>query len=313
MRSKYGIVHKNGPCMEITTMIGCPLKCTFCPQTPLIKNYKNVKNPDKFLTPENFEIILNKLPKETRIDFSGMSEHWANPDCTDMYQMTLEKGFNVAVYTTLYKMTEEDIDRVYDLTIKHQSQIEHFVMHMPDSHNNMRGWRYSETWEKAFKKFYNMIFNKSPSNGVQTMTMDMNAKKFHKDMMHIPEAQHAQNDGKGFQKFSAHDRAGVLDTKQVERQGDQNVKQIRAAKHTSPLTCRLTPFYDRNVLLPNGDVVLCCMDYALKHIIGNLIDQTYEEMFQNKQFLDLVKMNETPGFDKCSICKSCTNVKYINV
>jgi len=26
----------------------------------------------------------------------------------------------------------------------------------------------------------------------------------------------------------------------------------------------------RNVLLPNGDVVLCCMDYGLDHILGNL-------------------------------------------
>jgi organic radical activating enzyme len=296
--------------MEITTMIGCPLKCTFCPQTPLIKNYKN---PNKFLTVENFETVLDKLPKEVRIDFSGMAEPWANPDCTDMLQLALEKGFNVAVYSTLYKMTEEDIDRVYDLTIKHQSQIMKFVMHMPDAHNNMRGWKYSETWERAFKKFYNMSseIKNSPARGVDTMTMDMNAKRFHEDMMHIPEAHHAQSDGKGFTTFAAHDRAGVLDTKQVERQGDQDIKQIRIAKHERPLTCKSTPFYDRNVLLPNGDIVLCCMDYALKHIIGNLLEQTYEEMFQNPQFLDLVKMNETPGFDKCSICKSCTNITYI--
>ena len=310
MKSKYGIRHRHGPGMEITTMIGCPLKCTFCPQTPLIKNYKN---PNKFLTVENFETVLDKLPKEVRIDFSGMAEPWANPDCTDMLQLALEKGFNVAVYSTLYKMTEEDIDRVYDLTIKHQSQIMKFVMHMPDAHNNMRGWKYSETWERAFKKFYNMSseIKNSPARGVDTMTMDMNAKRFHEDMMHIPEAHHAQSDGKGFTTFAAHDRAGVLDTKQVERQGDQDVKQIRIAKHERPLTCKSTPFYDRNVLLPNGDIVLCCMDYALKHIIGNLLEQTYEEMFQNPQFLDLVKMNETPGFDKCSICKSCTNITYI--
>ncbi len=309
MKSKYGIPHKNGPCMEITTMIGCPLMCTFCPQTPLIKNYKNTKDPNKFLTLENFKIVLNKIPKEARIDFSGMSEPWANPECSDMYQYALEQGFNVAVYTTLYKMSEEDIERVYDLSIKHQSQIEKFVMHMPDSHNNMRGWKYSKTWERAFIKFYKMDISNSPAGGVDTMTMDMTAKKFHPDIMHIPEAVMAQGDGRGFQRFAAHDRAGVLDTKQIKN--DQDLSIIRIVKHDKPLTCRSTPFYDRNVLLPNGDIVLCCMDYALKHIIGNLLEQTYEEMFQNPQFLELVKMNETPGFDKCSICKSCSNIRYI--
>lgn len=32
------------------------------------------------------------------------------------------------------------------------------------------------------------------------------------------------------------------------------------------------------VLLPNGDLVLCCMDYGLKHIIGNLLTQGIDEI-----------------------------------
>jgi radical SAM protein with 4Fe4S-binding SPASM domain len=77
------------------------------------------------------------------------------------------------------------------------------------------------------------------------------------------------------------------------------------------LTCRSTPFYDRNVLLPNGDVVLCCMDYNLKHVIGNLLTQSYAEIFAGEKLAEIVKMNEAVGFDKCSICKSCENVIQI--
>jgi uncharacterized Fe-S cluster-containing radical SAM superfamily protein len=39
MREKYGIVHYDSPVMELTTMIGCPLMCTFCPQDNLRDNY----------------------------------------------------------------------------------------------------------------------------------------------------------------------------------------------------------------------------------------------------------------------------------
>ncbi|MFH0982775.1 MAG: methyltransferase domain-containing protein [Planctomycetota bacterium] len=38
------------------------------------------------------------------------------------------------------------------------------------------------------------------------------------------------------------------------------------------------PGYSQNVLLPNGDVVLCCMDYGLEAVIGNLFSQRWEDL-----------------------------------
>jgi radical SAM protein with 4Fe4S-binding SPASM domain len=86
---------------------------------------------------------------------------------------------------------------------------------------------------------------------------------------------------------------------------------MQTPRHDFALTCKSTPFFDRNVLLPNGDVVLCCMDYDLKHIIGNLLEQTYEEMMQGEKLAEIIKWNEEPNFNKCSICKSCDNVREI--
>jgi hypothetical protein len=53
------------------------------------------------------------------------------------------------------------------------------------------------------------------------------------------------------------------------------------------------------------------MDYDLKHIIGNLLEQTYDEVMQGKPLQDLVAINEVSEFNKCSICKSCENVRKI--
>lgn len=36
--------------------------------------------------------------------------------------------------------------------------------------------------------------------------------------------------------------------------------------------------FDHNVLLPNGDVYLCCMDYSLKHRLGSLFDTHYGDL-----------------------------------
>jgi len=50
------------------------------------------------------------------------------------------------------------------------------------------------------------------------------------------------------------------------------------------LPLRGCPRFYRNVLLPNGDVALCCWDMGMQHIIGNLKDSDYESLFQSNEF-----------------------------
>jgi len=287
MREKYGIVHYDGPVMELTTMIGCPVMCTFCPQDNLRDNYGK---DTKYMQPVDLMKVLTKLPKNTRIDFSGMSEPWANPTCTEMLEMVIYMGFKVAIYTTLYGMT--DPERVRKVLESHSDQVEVIMLHLPDNNGNMKGWKPTTEWMNAFEI---MIKTQVPC-GIGAMTMDKSGVVH--EFLHPYVKQLA-----GWQ---GHTRADSLDPEQVKGQALSVTPRNEFA-----LTCASTPFYDRNVLLPNGDVVLCCMDYNLKHVIGNLLEQTYEEMMQGKPLQDLIKMNEADGFDKCSICKSCENVRKI--
>jgi hypothetical protein len=287
MREKYGIVHHDGPVMELTTMIGCPVMCTFCPQDNLRTNYGD---DTKYMQPMDLLAVLVKLPKNTRIDFSGMSEPWANPACTTMLEMVLYMGFKVAIYTTLYGMT--DPESVRTVLEQHPDQVEVIMLHLPDANGNMKGWKNNDEWQKAAA----VITNTKVPCGIGAMTMDRNG------VVH-PDLQPMVGQLAG---WVGHTRADSLDTKQVEGQA------LSITPHnTFSLTCASTPFYDRNVLLPNGDVVLCCMDYNLKHVIGNLLEQTYDEVMQGDKLAEIVKMNEADGFDKCSICKSCENVRAI--
>jgi len=289
MKEKYGIKHFEGPVMELTTMIGCPLMCTFCPQENLRDSYGD---SEKYLQPRDLVTVLSRLPKDTRIDFSGMSEPWANPHCTEMLETVLFMGFNIAIYSTLYGMT--DPERVRKVLEDHPNQVDVIMLHLPDANGNMKGWKNSEEWLNAAA----VMSHTNVSCGVGAMTMDSSG------LVH-PELQSMIGKLPGWQ---GHTRADSLNTEQVAGQ----VLSL-TPMNTFSLTCRSTPFYDRNVLLPNGDVVLCCMDYNLKHIIGNLLTQTYEEIFKGKPLLDLIAINEEPKFSKCSICKSCENVTQVNV
>ena len=287
MRERYGIVHNDGPVMELTTMIGCPLMCTFCPQDNLRTQYGK---DAKYLQPMDLMTVLAKLPKNTRIDFSGMSEPWANPACTAMLEMVLYMGFRVAIYTTLYGMT--DPEKVRKVLEEHPNQVEVIMLHLPDAKGNMKGWKNSEEWQRAAA----IISHTKVPCGIGAMTMDDSG------LVH-PDLQPMVGRLPG---WKGHTRADSLPVEQI---GAQDISIT--PRNDFALTCASTPFYDRNVLLPNGDVVLCCMDYNLKHVIGNLLTQTYDEIMNGEKLKEIIKMNEVDGFDKCSICKSCENVRRI--
>ena len=281
------------PTLEITTMIGCPLRCTFCPQDALKDAYGH---GDKSLSLANFRIILDKVPRHVRIDFSGMAEPWANPSATDMLEHALIRGFQVAVYTTLSGMSMNDATRVIGFMDRYGTQFEEVVIHVPDASGNMRGWRNSDEYGRVLDRFV-ALQQRGPhrSRRVYVMTMDA-SDRVHQDL-------HLRHRGVRFERWEGHSRAGSLDPAMAERVGAQSARH-----HECAVSCASTPFYDQNVLLPNGDVVLCCMDYSLKHTIGNLLRQDYSDLFLSPQLTRLRADNARPEFSKCSICKSCHNV-----
>ncbi len=278
--------------MEITTMVGCPLMCTFCPQDPLKKAYG--KDSDKYMSLENFATILGRIPKHVRIDFSGMAEPWANPDTTKMLEMALQQGRLVGVYTTLYGITVEDSQRIVELLAQHVNQVAVLCLHLPDDNMNMRGYKGSDEYRQVFKNVLTMVANGAfPMAKFQAMTMDKSGH-VHRDLQDIlPQ----------LGPWNGHARAGSLERQEVEKTGAR-----KAPFNHFPLSCASTPFYDHNVVLPNGDVVLCCMDYALKHIVGNLLRDDYWNIFTSPEMTKIRLENQKPEFSKCTLCKTCENV-----
>ncbi|RWN21018.1 MAG: hypothetical protein EOR88_08830, partial [Mesorhizobium sp.] len=60
----------------------------------------------------------------------------------------------------------------------------------------------------------------------------------------------------------------------------------------------------RNVLLPNGDVTLCSMDFERRHVLGNLLYEGYSALFEKPVFREIVdRMNGADGFLLCRMCE----------
>lgn len=58
----------------------------------------------------------------------------------------------------------------------------------------------------------------------------------------------------------------------------------------------------QNVLLPSGEVVLCCNDYGLKYKLGNLLIDSYKNLFKSENYKKVIK-KQTSGEDV--ICRYC--------
>lgn len=258
------------PTLEITTIVGCPMQCTFCPQDKLVKGYP--ADAPRALSLDNFKAVLAKVPKHVRVDFSGMAEPWMNAAATEMLAHALKSDRHVAVYTTLQGMREPD--RVARLLSRHLAQVEAVVVHLPDADGNMRGFRDGSSYRNALAIF-------------QALAPDFGGRLQFMTMGDVPYA------GAADMPWFPNDRAGNLKAAQ--------------GRASTPVTCSYTPFYDQNVLLPNGDVVLCCMDYSLQHKLGNLFTQDYYELFSSEGMGALIAQNMRYGCE--SLCASCDRAR----
>lgn len=278
------------PTMEITTTVGCTLACTFCPQDKLLSAYK--KGSDKVMSLETFQRILDKVPTHVRINFSGLSEPWLNPLATEMLSIALEQNRPVAVYTTLQGMGVEDSIKVKNLLETYVDQVSLLCLHLPDSSMNMRGYKSSPEFLIALENIISLakggIF---PKEKLEIMTMDKSGQP-HSDVAHLVT---------NLPEWRGHTRAG-----NISKTLSEKIVALPTPRHNFSITCGKTPFYDHNVVMPNGDVLLCCMDYSLQNIIGNLLETDYWDLFSSPVMQKIRILNQKPEFSAESICKSCT-------
>lgn len=260
--------------MEITTRIGCKNACSYCPQDAFVKAYK--ARSDLFEMPfDLFKKCLDKVPKHVRIDFSGMAEPWLNRQCTEMLLYAHSKGYSLAVYTTLVGMEKEDIDAIKDIPF----QI--FEVHLPDGEEYTNIPVNEDFLAKVLR------ISQSDINNIHYMTIGTlhpEVKKIFVDKVH---------------EHAIIDRAGNLT-------GFANLPARK--KMCGIIRCKSCgTALNHNVLLPNGDVILCCMDYGLKHVLGNLLESSYEDLFQGNAFQGLQKRlnDDSLGI----LCRHCENAK----
>lgn len=272
-------------CVEITTNMGCSNNCVYCPQSLLLNTYyKNNKNRKSYLSMDDFKKIITNTPKDLTINFGGMSEPFENNDCIEMILYAYAQNRPIRVNTTLKRITLDQLKQIAHIPFTC------FCIHTPDVDRLQNQEVTDDYLEKVkFTKNFNNVeymvigepdkrINEILDNTLKTSTIILRGNNLDRSTIpaHIP------------------------------------VRQEEVSYKKNPLICSrvLQTYqekptkYDWPVLLPDGTLLLCCIDYGMKHQLGNLIENKYTTIMNN----DVVKRIEDSMMNKNNdylLCREC--------
>lgn len=231
---------------------------------------------------DNFKKCIDKVPRDVVICFSGFAEPWGNPECTKMLLYAYKKGFKVDVFTTAGGMDVSDVDLIKNIRFSRA-----FAVHLPDN----KGYLKIVVDKKYLEVIDKLIRSKIKRFGFEYIVLNPAQDDIHPQVRSIFE--NAQVPVDKFKKSP------------LPRAGNIQIDEVPAREKVTDAIEPCPRFY-RNILLPNGDVALCCCDWGLKHILGNLLVSGYNELFKSSEFMRLLKGLEDSSSD--ILCRYCERV-----
>lgn len=255
-------------------MIGCRVACIYCPQDKISRRYFGADRMMKF---DDFKTYIETVPRRVVMHFTGFAEPFLNPQCTDMIEYAARRGHPIYISTTLAGLTHENIHRLSKLAY------EQFQIHLPSAGKLMN---------LPINDEYFALLSELMKARIIT---DLH---FHGDEVHPALGEWLRQHAVESQEFRIQDRAGNLNTDKVKKKVSKPV--ITAARPNGRLRC------DRiyqNVLLPNGDVALCCMDWSAEYVLGNLKRDRFDALYRSETFRRVLRGLKTPGAD--ILCRTC--------
>lgn len=263
------------PLIQVTPKTGCSVNCRHCPQELFVTQYfAEPRSPMMSLA--DYKTCLDKTPKDTIIEFAGFAEPFLNPEAAEMMFYTASTGREVNLFTTLVGMTEKIWDKIKNIPFTM------VVVHLPD----VQQYAHIPLTEEYWKLLRTMV-NAKKVNGDPFIDLVNSQSAI------LPEATEIIKGKVKISDTQLIDRAGSLQSDELQHGGVPH----------GPLFCPTAARLDHNVLLADGSLVLCCMDFGMQHILGNLLAETYEEIMRGKALQEIRKQMEAE--ESAILCRKC--------
>ncbi len=278
-------IHAETPFIAITTRVGCKNQCNFCPQDTFVHAYKkrilqprsstDSQTGDFLLRLKTFKRFLLGIPLDFTINFAGFSEPWLAPDCTDMLLAAHARGHRIRALTTLVGMKPSHVLKLSEVPF------DLFSIHIADK---------KPTTQISMDKTMIDTLRAVEKHGFSQLEFHNHIGAPHPDFVNI-------FGNFEIRTFPIVDRAGNL-----ALEGKRPEPKRLSGKIRCGFNPHSTELYN-NILLPNGDIVLCCEDYGLKHVLGNLNTCDLLSLYNRKPYQTIKKGLDDESIDL--ICRYC--------
>ena len=263
--------------LQITAQIGCRIACKYCPQELFVRKYSEDKARELSLTLDNFKRFVDQTEKDVIIDFAGFSEPFFNPDCVGMIKYAVDTGHPVELFTTLVGVDKQTFEEIKGIPFRE------VVLHIPDQEQNSK----IPITEEYLELLKTVMEAKKPDGRPFADWASCHGE--------IADEIQEIIRGKLRVITQLHDRAGNLENQELEKQVGKK----------GPIRCSNTEsiYHNHNVLLPDGTIILCDSDWGMKHVLGNLRRNTYQEILHGQKSIEIQSMRESENGDV--ICRNC--------
>lgn len=275
--------------IEITTNIGCARRCTYCPQDVLVQTYKSYDDAEHQLNPASFERMVSNFPENLLIYWTGYSEPLQNKYFPELFDIISKAGHESHISTTLFSVNQQSIEVICD-----RKRWARVSLHLPDESGHMRA-KIDDAYLSNLKEVVKTMI---PEVDLIHVFGTLNEKI--KNLFLTPEMQPFAS------KFNIHEFP-LDSTYATSRANNLKTNQTRStpiAQDGVYLYCNAGRF-NQPVLLPNGDLSLCCMDYGLTKIIGNILHEPYDSIITRSSIYN--------SYNIPKLCYQCEWASYFKI
>ncbi len=276
--------------IQIQTQSGCNARCIFCPNKYLYNKLEHGK-----MTEELFRKIIDEIAKEEgveRVSLYLMNEPTLDrtlPEKVAYAKSKLKKNVEVAIDTNGSGLTQEMIDGLID------AGLDRLLV-------SIQGFS-KETYEKIM---VGLNYEKTMENMERLIeTVKRKGAKKPKIIVSMVTCGINEHEVRKFKKFWRSKGVKAASSVVKNRGGlIEESKELFPYGLKGRVSCA-RPFRDA-VILYNGDMPLCCMDWERRVILGNVLKSSIKEVWLGdrlqkiRECFNAGRLEELPD-----ICKNC--------
>gem|GEM_PF-2399012 len=274
--------------MELSSK--CNLKCKMC-------SHPTNPRPITTMSFENFKTIIDKLLKTNiRNLFLNMGEPFMNKSLFMMISYAKRNGFSVFISTNGQLLNESHMANC----IKSGLDMIKFSIegYTPETYHSIRiGGSFDQIVHNV-KKMKEMRDSAGTLPRIRISTILM---KDNRDIVDFVKSWGPFCDEIEYTTITNH--IGIVDNREIALSPTWNLRR----------GCpQIKPYREINVL-SNGDMVICCVDFHGRCILGNLLKQDLEEIWTSNKMKEIREKAHSDNMQDLEPCRECFIADYSEI